>query len=109
MPDPAGLVFADAKGDQLSDAAMSRLLKVRMGLSAYSVHGFRSTFRDWAGEATTFPEAVAEAALSHQVGSEVERAYKRGDVLEKRRKMMEAWAGYCDRPKAANVLEMKRA
>ena len=109
MPDPAGLVFADAKGDQLSDAAMSRLLKVRMGLSAYSVHGFRSTFRDWAGEATTFPEAVAEAALSHQVGSEVERAYKRGDVLEKRRKMMEAWAGDCDRPKAANVLEMKRA
>nr|WP_306002450.1 hypothetical protein [Brevundimonas sp. C43] len=83
-------VFADAKGDQLSDAAMSRLLKVRKGFSAYSVHGFRSTFRDWAGGATTFPEAAAEAALSHQVSSEVERAYKWGDVLEKRRKMMEA-------------------
>lgn len=109
MPDATGLVFADAKGDQLSDAAMSRLLKVRMGFSAYSVHGFRSTFRDWAGEATTFPEAVAEAALSHQVGSEVERAYKRGDVLEKRRKMMEAWAGYCDRPRTGNVIPMKRA
>ncbi|QBX37249.1 site-specific integrase [Brevundimonas sp. S30B] len=109
MPDPDGLVFADAKGDQLSDAAMSRLLRVRMGFSAFSVHGFRSTFRDWAGEATTFPEAVAEAALSHQVGTEVERAYKRGDVLEKRRKMMEAWASYCDRPKAGNVVDMRRA
>jgi len=48
-------------------------------------------------------------ALSHQVGTEVERAYKRGDVLEKRRKLMEAWAGYCDRPRSATVLPFKRA
>lgn len=109
MVDPAGLVFGDAKGEKLSDAAMSTLFRKRMGFAAYSVHGFRSTFRDWAGEATTFPEAVAEAALSHQVGTEVERAYKRGDVLEKRRKMMEAWAGYCDRPKASNIIPMRRA
>lgn len=108
MPDPNGLVFGDAKGEQLSDAAMSRLLRVRMGFSAYSVHGFRSTFRDWAGEATSFPESVAEAALSHQVGSEVERAYKRGDVLEKRRKLMDAWSGYCDRPRSTNVVEIRR-
>lgn len=109
MPDPNGLVFADAKGDQLSDAAMSRLFRGRMGFAAYSVHGMRSTFRDWAGEATTFPEAVAEAALSHLVGTEVERAYKRGDVLEKRRKLMQAWADYCDRPRATNVIPMRRA
>lgn len=96
MPDPDGLVFGDAEGEQLSDAAMSRLLRERMGFKAYSVHGFRSTFRDWAGEATEFPESVAEAALSHQVGSEVERAYRRGDVLEKRRSLMQAWAEYCD-------------
>ena len=109
MPDPNGLVFGDAEGEQLSNAAMSRLLRVRMGFSAYSVHGFRSTFRDWAGEATTFPESAAEAALSHRVGTEVERAYKRGDELEKRRKMMEAWAGYCDRPKSGNVVDLRRA
>ena len=109
MIDPNGLVFGDAKGEQLSDAAMSRLLRVRMGFSAFSVHGFRSTFRDWAGEATSFPESVAEAALSHQVGSEVERAYKRGDVLEKRRKMMEAWAGYCGRPRSSTLAPFKQA
>lgn len=109
MVDPDGLVFGDAKGEKLSDAAMSTLFRKRMGFAAYSVHGFRSTFRDWAGEATTFPESVAEAALSHLVGSEVERAYKRGDVLEKRRKMMESWAGYCDRPRSSTVIEMRRA
>jgi integrase len=109
MPDPEGLVFADATGKMLSTAAMSTLFRTRMGFAQFSVHGFRSTFRDWAGEATTFPESVAEAALSHLVGTEVERAYKRGDVLEKRRKLMEAWASYCDRPKAGNVVPMRRA
>lgn len=109
MPDPDGLVFADADGEQLSTAAMSRLFRDRMGFMAYSVHGMRSTFRDWAGEMTTFPEAVAEAALSHLVGTETERAYRRGDALEKRRKLMEAWASYCDRPRASNVIPMKRA
>lgn len=109
MPDPDGLVFGDAKGEKLSDAAMSTLFRKRMGFAAYSVHGFRSTFRDWVGEATSFPEAVAEAALSHLVGTDVERSYKRGDVLEKRRRMMEAWAGYCDRPKSANIIPIGRA
>lgn len=108
IPDPDGLVFADADGKKLSGAAMSTLFRTRMGYPQFSVHGFRSTFRDWAGEATSFPEAVAEAALSHLVGTEVERAYKRGDVLEKRRKLMEAWAGYCDRPRAATVASFER-
>ncbi|QIB34322.1 tyrosine-type recombinase/integrase [Ancylobacter pratisalsi] len=61
----------------------------------YTVHGFRSAFRDWVGEETAFPREVAEAALAHTVGDEVERAYRRGDALEKRRKLMEAWASYC--------------
>ncbi|WGD29846.1 integrase arm-type DNA-binding domain-containing protein [Ancylobacter sp. WKF20] len=60
-----------------------------------TVHGFRSTFRDWVGEETAFPREVAEAALAHTVGDEVERAYRRGDALEKRRKLMEAWASHC--------------
>lgn len=109
MPDPDGLVFGDADGDQLSNAAMSTLFRKRMGFASFSVHGFRSTFRDWAGEATTFPESVAEAALSHQVGTEVERAYKRGDVLEKRRKLMQAWADYCDRPRLGDVVGVRAA
>lgn len=109
MPDAEGFVFSDATGKKpLSNMAMSMLLR-RMGFTECSVHGFRSTFRDWAGEATTFPESVAEAALSHQIGTEVERAYRRGDALEKRRKLMQAWAGYCDRPRSATVVEMRRA
>ncbi|MBB3771609.1 hypothetical protein FHS55_002208 [Angulomicrobium tetraedrale] len=63
---------------------------------AYTVHGFRSAFRDWVGEETTFQREVAEAALAHTVGDEVERAYRRGDALEKRRTLMEAWAMYCE-------------
>ena len=59
-----------------------------------TVHGFRSSFRDWAGDCTSFAEPVAEAALAHAVGDETERAYRRGDALEKRRKLMDAWAGY---------------
>ncbi|MBB3772526.1 hypothetical protein FHS55_003147 [Angulomicrobium tetraedrale] len=62
----------------------------------YTVHGFRSAFRDWVGEETTFQREVAEAALAHTVGDEVERAYRRGDALEKRRTLMEAWAMYCE-------------
>lgn len=58
-------------------------------------HGFRSTFRDWAGDCTSFPREIIEAALAHAVGDEVERAYRRGDALEKRRQLMQAWADYC--------------
>jgi integrase len=63
-----------------------------------TVHGFRSSFRTWCAETQNFPREVAEAALGHATGDATERAYQRGDVLEKRRKLMEAWAGYCSRP-----------
>ena len=63
--------------------------------SDVTVHGFRSTFRDWAGDCTSFSREVAEAALSHSVGDIVERSYRRKDALEKRRSLMEQWAGYC--------------
>lgn len=78
----------------LSNNAMLELLK-DFGRGELTVHGFRSSFRDWAGECTNFPREVVEAALGHVVGDEVERAYRRGDALEKRRKLMEAWSGYC--------------
>ena len=58
-------------------------------------HGFRSTFRDWAAEQTNYPREVAEAALAHAIGDKVEAAYRRGDLFEKRRQLMNAWARYC--------------
>jgi integrase len=71
-------------------------------------HGFRSSFRDWAAEVTHFPREAAEIALAHSVGDSVERAYQRGDLLEKRRKLMDAWAMFCARkPDTANIVPMK--
>jgi len=72
-----------------------------------TVHGFRSAFRDWAGECTDFPREVAEAALAHLVGDAVERAYRRGDALEKRRKLMDAWAGFLDQRSRGNLIPMQ--
>ena len=85
------------KGKPLSGMALEMLMR-RMK-APFTPHGFRSSFRDWAGEMSTFPREVAEAALAHTVGDATERAYRRGDALEKRRKLMDAWAGYCE-PKA---------
>ncbi len=79
-------------GRPVSAMALSNLLG-RMGVSA-TIHGFRSSFRDWAGEVSSHPREVAEAALAHTVGDATERAYRRGDALEKRRKLMDAWAKY---------------
>ncbi len=104
---PAAYVFpGQKKGRPLSVMAMDMILR-RMDIE-FTVHGFRSSFRDWAGEETAFPREVAEAALAHVVGDETERAYRRGDALEKRRKLMIAWANYCEPKKPGNVLELKR-
>ena len=73
-----------------------------------TVHGFRSSFRDWAGERTHFPREVAEAALAHVVGDETERAYRRGDALEKRRELMNAWAAFCE-GSGGNVIRLRHA
>jgi integrase len=81
-------------GRKLGTMALLGLLR-RMGRSDITAHGFRSTFRDWAAERTNFPSEVAEMALAHAVGSKVEAAYRRGDLFDKRRRLMEAWAEYC--------------
>ena len=81
-------------GRPLTDAALSNLLK-RMGVLDATVHGFRSAFRDWVGDATDTPREVAEAALAHAVGDATERAYRRNDAFEKRRLLMEAWEKFC--------------
>lgn len=82
------------QGAQLSDMTLSAVLK-RMGHGDITVHGFRSTFRDWCAETTAYPGEVAEAALAHVVGDKVEAAYRRGDLFDKRRLLMDDWAVYC--------------
>jgi integrase len=90
-------VFPGSGRACLSETSMLKLMR-RMGHGRITSHGFRSSFSDWAAEMTNFPREVCEAALAHMTGSDVERAYRRGDQLEKRRKLMAEWARYCDKP-----------
>jgi integrase len=93
--DGTALVFPDARrGTPLANDAMLRVLAL-MGRDDLTVHGLRSTFRDWAAERTNFPREAAEMALAHAVGDATELAYRRGDLFEKRKRLMEAWATYC--------------
>jgi integrase len=100
-------VFPGRTADQpLSTGAFTALLQ-RMKVEDVTVHGFRSTFRDWCGEATNYPRELAEAALAHAVGNAVERAYRRSDALEKRRPMMEEWARFLEPRTESNVIALK--
>jgi integrase len=90
----------------LTDAALKRVLR-RLGRGDLTVHGFRSTFRDWAAETTAHPNHVVELALAHAVGSAVEAAYRRGDLFEKRTALMADWAAYCARS-PAEVVALRR-
>ena len=101
-------VFPGRPGRSLSTMALAMTLRrLQPGVT---VHGFRSSFRDWCGEETSFPRDLAESALAHAVGDATERAYRRGDALEKRRAMMAAWARHCEPSEAkANVVRMIRA
>jgi integrase len=94
------------KNKPLSTAAMERVLEDLGMKGRATVHGFRSTFRDWAGDCTTFDRGTIEAALAHAIGDETERAYRRGDALIKRRKLMEAWAGFLARRTDSRVVPM---
>ena len=101
-------VFPGSRGGRpLSVMAMEMVLR-RMNLDNVTVHGFRSAFRDWAGNETHFAREVAEAALAHVIGDAAERAYRRGDALEKRRALMDAWANYCEPDKGENILPLRR-
>ena len=87
-------VFPGQRLDKpLSGTALVKAQR-RMGVHDATVHGFRSSFRDWCGEETNFPREIAEAALAHVTGDKAERAYRRGDALEKRRALMDAWAAF---------------
>jgi integrase len=103
------LVFPGQRDHRpLSDMTLAKALKTAGG-GEFTVHGFRSSFRDWAAEETNFQREVAEAALAHAVGDAVERAYRRGDALEKRRALMAAWASHCEPGEADNVVALGKA
>jgi integrase len=92
----------------LSHVSMAKVMH-RLQINGVTVHGFRSAFRDWCGEATSFPREIAEAALAHTIGDKAEQAYRRGDALEKRRALMETWAGFCEPKAGLNVIALARA
>ncbi len=102
LPREDAFIFPGArKGVPLSNMAMLELMR---GMKpGYVPHGCRSTFRDWAAETTSYPNHVVEMALAHVVGNKVEAAYRRGDLFEKRRRLMSDWAKYCSRPAAASA------
>jgi integrase len=107
LHDNAHVFPGHAKGKPLSSMAMTMQLR-RMKRGEITVHGFRSTFRDWASEQTSFPHETCEHALAHRISDKAEAAYRRGDQFEKRRKLMEAWAAFCAPCNTANVLTMKK-
>jgi integrase len=95
MPRESDFLFPGTRpGRPINDRALFSQVRL-MGRSDFTVHGFRSCFRDWAAERTSFPAEVAEMALAHSVGSKVEVAYRRSDLFAKRRQLAEAWARYC--------------
>ena len=97
-------VFPSPRGERpLSHVAMGKVLR-RLGHVQATVHGFRSSFRDWAGNETRFSRELAEAALAHAVGDKAEQAYRRLDALEKRRALMEAWSDFCSSEQESNVI-----
>lgn len=104
VPSKDAFIFTRGTANRpLSNMAMSMLLR-RVKVTDACVHGFRSTFRTWFGEQTTFPRELAELSLAHLVGNDVERAYSRGDALERRREVMSLWAEFCSAKGAGAAL-----
>jgi integrase len=103
------LFTSDRNGAHLSSNSLLALIKRRMGRRDITAHGMRAAFKTWAGEETNFPRDVVEMCLAHQVGNEVENAYRRGTMIEKRRKVLQAWAEYCGKGPITNakVLPLK--
>ncbi|MER8435397.1 integrase arm-type DNA-binding domain-containing protein [Mesorhizobium sp. M1312] len=101
-------IFIGPRANGLSNMAMAAVLK-RMGGNDVTVHGFRSAFRDWAAELTGYPNHVVEQALAHTIGNAVERAYRRGDLFEKRVRLMADWSRFCMNPAPAGAVVPMRA
>jgi integrase len=104
------LVFPNGKdGKPLSEKALWKCLR-RTKVENATAHGFRSTFRDWAAERTNYPNHVVEMALAHTISDKVEAAYRRGDLFEKRRRLMDEWARFCNTPASTgDVIPLRRS
>jgi integrase len=101
-------VFCNQSDRPLSEKALYKALR-RMGVKDATPHGFRSAFRDWAAERTNYPNHVVEMALAHTIGDKVEAAYRRGDLFDKRRRLMDEWARFCNTPASADdVIPLRR-
>jgi len=112
----SNIVFLSPTGKELSDMALSQLMRGMRGRGELTVdavpHGFRSTFRDWAAEQTAYPDEIRKAASGHTVGDAVKEAYQRTDLLEKRRQLMLEWGNYCDKAttlKSGKVTPIRRS
>jgi integrase len=108
-PDPAAPAFPGPRPAlSMSNMTMLMLLR-RMKREDLTAHGFRSTFSDWAAERTAYPREVVEMALAHTIGDKVEAAYRRGDLFDKRRKLMESWAQFCEAPPSGKVVALRNS
>jgi integrase len=101
------IVQGGKPGKPLSPMSLRAVLGA-MERKDITTHGMRSCFRDWCAEQTSYPNHVAEMALAHVVGNPVEAAYRRGDLLEKRKRLMEAWGGYCSAPASSKVVPLRK-
>ena len=94
----------ERRGDRVFNVSIRTIQNLVAGMGGETTHGFRSSFRDWAGDVAHAPREIAEEALAHAVGNQTERAYRRGDALDQRRKLMDAWSAYCGPTSSANVV-----
>ena len=94
----------ERRGDRVFNVSIRTIQNLVAGMGGETTHGFRSSFRDWAGDVAHAPREIAEEALAHAVGNQTERAYRRGDALDQRRKLMDAWSAYCGPTPSANVV-----
>jgi integrase len=101
-------VFPGQKSKSPFSGRVLHMVLRKSGVKSATVHGFRSSFRDWAGNVSNFPREITETALAHVIGDKAEQAYRRSDALEKRRKLMDAWAAYCEPKTSANVVQMRK-
>jgi integrase len=101
-------VFPGQKSKCPFSGRVLQMVLRKLGAKNATVHGFRSSFRDWAGNVSSFPRELAETALAHVIGDKAEQAYRRSDALEKRRKLMDAWAAYREPKTSANVVQMRK-
>ena len=108
IPDNQHLFAGRKPGKPLAKTAMERVL-IRMKVTEATVHGFRSSLRDWCGDCTPFARDVVEAALAHAIGNKVEAAYRRSTALSKRAELMRAWERFCCTPQAQNVVLFRGA